>query len=1056
MAQDKDGIANRLDVTTLGRIDEFEVPTYDEEPQTKCVMRQEIARYGRRNFKVDGEYRKNQLVKFQDIHYHYIPIPEPEPTDHYQLVDIFAQPVGTNIMIAKPANSTASFIFGGKLKNTLDNTETNIDAGRLYIESYVFATNQNNRFSGQLGDYNIGGEEMYNNKLTFKSSYNNSSGDMAFGLCFIKLSYEAVPGQFVLGEYPMYVTQDGNVVYYHIDKAIMKYTRNFDMILADGSNRAVFTSTVSKYNSSDQLIGTTTIDMVPYFRTPTANHYKMYCDYPTMSVKGENLGTTVYNYVMGTYDVYVYSPFPDTYLKEDTYGGYAFKNQSYYVQQEANYLANHKRIETITVQQYSYQAVIDYQDRGLDTMISGYNYGQEGGTQYTRVNSDGACWYMVADLTVYTWHGYTSGAETDSTGRTSYGGKLVDKYKYENFEDVYFITGTPPGTGIYRRGTWIVPSNPIYDETKIEQINNAHQDVCNASAWLTFGINYSITSNTAYNFYATCGGDTYGSSYTAKKYAACTLEQWRNPVSSYSGRVEHYSVYTSSNQVNDQHSLTIPFDKYGTDMSPFVAIMAKFQKGMKQWKNGADHSTNWWDDDGTSATTRWDVQPGSSSYALANAGGNSWLKFKPFPYNDPSGSITGVANTYAIQYVENLYASNAYWWGVKLFPVDKNLTEQDKVITIDITYSPEQPKNGSIAPITILSAITITHECQGAVQPTLSVGTNAIRRNNSIVYSSAVSVTSNVNYWQVSSSTSTWLHANKSDGAVSWSVDAYTDPYPRTPRTGTITVYAIPSDASLTPVSQDITVYQPPPYLFVLTGESRTHATDNNYTAATLSIGSAVTNIYVSINSRRVALNYGTNEYRVEALDLNEPNINGLGGGMNIAVSSITREYIDTANTNTNYSLLFTCDPNSSTSSTRTQTIYIYQPAQEVGRSNCIQVTVEQEKHAPPAQTAADFLDIQWVSSNSKFYVGLRNTHTSRPIKVSTLWYYQIPSNPNDSISYINFVDQYGVTTIQPSTTYQSSLEINTSNPWQWVVKSSDIPSGAPSYVTAASVSWAD
>lgn len=1053
MAQDKNGIATRHDVTTLGRIDEFEVPTYDGEPQIKCVQRVEIAKYGRRNFKVDGEYEKNQLVKFEDIHYHYIPTPEPEP-NVYILESI--EPVavsGTNGRIGTSANSTIGYIFKGKLKNSLSEETVDIPAGKIYVENVDNLINPNSRFSYTIGDYAISGEDWYGNKLNVKSSYNNTGKDMAFGLVRVNVSYEVQPNMYLYGSCVMYVTQDGNVVYYHYKNLYLFYSDNYDKILANGSNYAYITGTV-EYCSSDSVssvYSSATQTMYPYFYNPEAEHYKIYCETNNQRVRGENLGTTAVGLTFAS--VKCYSPVPDDYIILNTYESRSVFDTSFFrVEQEANTLSMHKRVTACTYNQMSYMASIDYSDPGLDTMPSGYDYGTTGPT-YTRVNSEGACWYTLLKLSLYKWSGYTSGAQASNTSTQTIDGVLSARYRDENFEQLPYQTGD-----IHVRNRWYCYQNPQYEGT--DSINNGHQDVCNENAWLTIAPNYT-TSTTVYRFYATYNDsseyvDSSGSS--AKKYATGTLTQWRKAVYSYSGRVESYSVYFSTDQPRNQHELSIPYDKYGRNMSPFVGVMIHPQKGRKAWKNGSEGDSTWSDDDGTQ--TYDSMNPSTAMIQVSYPQGNGWLQF--IPYNDPSGTAYPTTITHPFQYVENLYSSSEKWWGLKLYPSASNLTQEAKVITLDIHYTPEVPRNTPIQSIVIQTAFTITHETQGAVMPTLSMP-SSLNFRHYLATSQTVTVSSNVTNWSCSSSTPSWLTVTKlaDNSGVNCSLTEYTNRYATSERTATAATYITNDVGSAFAYT---VVKQRPPYLFELTGgTSNITYSDDYHTGGTINIGYNATSFTLAIASRGVTtdtVNYGYTAFEVNAYDIYDGSGGPIGsdGTHTLTAGTIT---VNGSGAYTSYIVPLMCPVNTSSASEKTYTVTVWQKAQDDPTSpypRKIEVTVIQAKAPEPERQPLDFLGFQWYSSGGKYYIGLSNSNTSRPLKVTSFWYYDQNPPVGSSHTYRTYQNEAGgPITIQPGTTVSTGIEItDMSNPWTVVLSLDGLPSDAPSWVTVPGVSWAD
>ena len=1035
MAQDKNGIATRHDVTTLGRIDEFEVPTYDGEPQIKCVQRVEIAKFGRRNFKVDGEYEKNQLVKFEDIHYHYIPTPEPEP-NVYTLENI--EPVavsGTNGRIGTSANSTIGYIFKGKLKNSLSEETVDIPAGRIYVENVESLINPNSRFSYTIGDYAIPGEEWYGNRLNVRSSYNNTGKDMAFGLVRVNVSYEVQPNMYLYASCIMYVTQDGNVVYYHYKNLYLFYSDNYDKILANGSNYAYITGTV-EYCSSDSVssvYSSATQTMYPYFYND-AEHYKIYCETNNQRVRGENLGTTAAGLTFAS--VKCYPPVPDDYIVLNTYENYdVFYTSFFRVEQEPNTLSMHKRVTACTYNQMSYSAVIDSLDHGYDTMPSGYDYGTTGPT-YTRVNSEGACWYTLLNLSIYKWSGYTSGAQASNTSTQTVSGVLSARYRDENFEQLPYQTGD-----MHVRNRWYCQQNPLYDGT--DRINDAHPDVCNENAWLTIAPNYT-TSTTVYRFYATYNDSSEyaDSSSSAKKYATGTLTQWRSAVYTYSGRVESYSVYFSTDQPRNQHELSIPYDKYGRNMSPFVGVMIHPQKGRKAWKNGNEGDSTWSDDDGTQSYDS--MNPSSAMIQVSSPQGSGWLQF--IPYNDPSGTAYPTTVTHPFQYVEYIYSSSEKWWGLKLYPSASNLTQEAKVFTLDIHYTPEVPRNTPIQSIVIQTAFTVTHETQGAVMPTLSMPANLNLRHY-LATSQTVTVTSNVTNWSCSSSTPTWLTVTKGDGGITCTVTEYTNRYATSERTATAATYITNDVGSAYAYT---VVKQRPPYLFELTGgTSNITYSDDYHTGGTINIGYNQTDFTLAIASRGVTTNtstYGYTTFTVDAYDIYDGSGSPIGtdGTHTLTAGTIT---LNGTGVNTMWIVPLNCPVNTSTSNTRTYTVEVYQKAQDNpydAYPRKIEVSVVQAMAPPPELTPYDYITNagSWYSMGNNLYCFFfRNNHSSRDITID-FWYYKTDGY---NVSYYRYPSVIRVP--HGTTFYAEDVTFTSTNPCVFV----DERTGEHAYVA----SWA-
>ena len=1038
---------------TIADIEEFRTSA-DGEPLEKCVRKSEIA--GKRFLAIDGEYVRYQVVKFEDIRYVYIPKPEPEPNNNYVLEDIRANAIGgVSGMIDKPAGSTIGYIFSGKLRNTLSNEVTNITAGKIYVDSVDILINPNSRFSYSIGDYDIAGEEWYGNKLNARSSQNNSSRDMAFGLICVHLSYEVQPGQFLYTTYNMYVTQNGNVVYYRYTNLVQYYTDGYDMILADGSNYAYISATVEKYRNN--VVSEVVVEnQTPYFSNSGADHYKMYCDSPGKRVCGENLGTTAQSLTMVN-DVKCYCPVPEEYRIVGQYDpSNVFNNSTFFVYQERNRLAQQSHVVSCTMHDGCYYQIIDTLDRGYDTMVYGTDLGTTSPTRL-RVNSDGTCWYITLDIEVYSWYGYTSGAESTGGSYRSYDSVLATRIRDEKFQ---YMTSSD-GADINTRNQWICVSNQYYPYT--DDINSQHQDVSNANAWLRISPNYQEETRT-FNFYATCADSYYSDFSSPKKYAQCQLEQWRAPKYEYSGRVESYSIYYITAQTNNQHTLSIPYDKYGRNMTPQIGIMVHLQKGTRVWKNGDDRGSSWQDDDGSQI---WDSYPFAQSSARVDVsypGGSDWIEF--MPYNDPSGSVQPEPYTYELAYVENLWATSEKWWGVKLFPAQANLTEENKTITIDITYQPESPKNYPVQDIRIRTAFTITHECQGAVQPTMSLTPDHVYFQTCHATSSTLTVSSNVTNWSFSSSTPSWLTVTRpmSGDGILCTLAEYTDDSATSERTATAATYVTNEVGS----AYDYAVIkQRPPYHFKLTttGSTQITFTDSYQTGGTVTLSSADTTFTLSVATWGVTANGYT--YGFTVLPLNATDIyDGTGGpiGAGEASSHTLTAGTITLNNSGNrsyYTIPLSCPLNMSTTSTNTINVQIYQRWSDVGELSGkeLRVTVIQEKREPPPEEPKDFLSINWVpvsGSGTQFNFAAYNRHSSRPLRLTQLWYYYL----NQGGMYYSTTAINCDITIQPGTQVTiPGVTFTTENPYTPVMSLDQ--QGLPSEVIqqgakAPSVYWAD
>ena len=1042
MAQDKNGISTRYDVTTLGSITAFEEPTYDGEPQEKCVYRSEIGRWGRRNFTVDGEYEKMQLVKFEDIHYKFIPTPEPEDVSNYFLTNLAPVYItGTDGKIAKPANSDISMVFSGTVKDNLVGNETNIQAGKLVINSIVFATNPDSRFTSTIGDYAIEGLEIYDNKLTIKSSYNNNSDDMAFGLCFVDLEYEFQSGFFLSGTCVMYATQDGYVCYYSAKNVGCFYTNGYDMILANGSNEAYLQATFTKTRVGSDTSTIYTDRLAPSIREINGIHNHMYCNYARRSIQGENLGTTVETTKMWVF-AEGYSPIPDEYL--DDYSKYLLQKE-YTVYQERNVLSTFKRITGCTANTRSYSASPIAMFPEFNTVIEGTDNGIDG-THYQRVNSDGACWYLTCDIRVFSWSGYTSGAQMQNTALTSYN-VIGSELKYGlTFEDVDYSPSFY--LGMRKSSEWTCVPDSTKDEEYADDINNAHRDVYEQSAWLSIQHNYTAETQ-SYGIYVSNKKDIYTSPDLAKKYDYITLEQWGAPRYEYAGRIAQYTTYKMAEQTLNQYELDIPYDKYGSGMTPAVVIMAKLEKGRKQWKNGNDNGTAWQEDDGT---TIWDGRSPSSCYARDKGASSHW-KFLEY-----SSDTTPMQSQASLQMkpMINLYESNHYWWAVKVYPTSANTGTSKYILGVDLVYQPEQPRDKPAPPEAVVnSAVTLTHLTQYDIPPEITLGTTSIKLTHSHQTSGTVTVNSNVTYWDVSSTT--FVSTQKIDNStVGWTANAYTvttdnrpAEYATEARSATIGVWATNGDNT---VRKYVSVKQPPPYLFVLTGATGV-VTDSYLTSATITNSYATTTFTVGILSRRV--NWNGSTYVLECLNLQPEWFNGLGGGMNLAVSQIqtagTSPYI------VNY-VTFSCDMNTSTASQKTQTVTVFQEYTEQleSMSKKIVLNIVQEVHPPPEVQPIDCVNYTgWASiGNNQYQFNFQNTSTTRSIQIVTFWYYHYESGNQDPI-YNTYSGSYITIAPGASAVVSEGPTFVSSTPYFPIVKKSD-GTTYPSYVTNMTVYWAD
>lgn len=1014
MARDLDGVATRDDVLTLGPNQDYET-SHDGEPTNKCVPLFELE--GKKEYVISGTYEHDQLLRFQDIAFVYIPRPEPEPEGQsigYEIHDYNPYFVGSSEIPVTGGSTT--WYWRGHVWDTMH--------GYTFPDEYTFViTDYQWEDPNKKFDVSLSSDHT---RMTFSTTYDNTNKDQySYRLkVYVQVSD---PNNFgtVNDWFTVDISQAGLQYTYVIRNNRVVYSNGGNILLANGSNTCQIVTELTKVTikpDGTRQSGTTQTNFVlkpSYVLYDGDDVDKIIChtadtpsgNYISASDRGTTAGTEykireVYGWwTFNTTPVMTVRTFPDTFT----------------IRQEAN---KYERTEVTTA--YSNLMITsgtlgqDENDRFLITS-KGTNESYYDNTGYYHSERTVIVPDMFTAVRHYEYYvGYTAQIESG----------------------IYQSHGTASG---WTQMKYVEVPSAYNSYAKTQVVHNYNPDtgydVEMGTDWIDRQPRLLIYANShdyKHNFYV--------NAWTDSEYEANPLKA-QFQLSQYEATKvfitpEIVSAGFAKSDYPNQAVTSLPFSASGETSAAMLIVTADCRVRRYTITDGVTTPETVTQCTGRTSNTQ-------TLQVTLNPVNQQWFTIKPWDPTTVSDSETFYPENNEMLLRHYSYADHL---AIRVYPRSANTTSYNVVSKWMVMYSADSNNY-------VTQEVEITHE-RDTSAPSITVSPTAIYQQTSIASSGTITVNSSVSDWSCSSSTS-WLSAQKSNGNVSWGVTAYENASSTSERTGTITVW---SSNEFGTASATVTVKQPPRYLFQLTQYATTiQYTDDNHTGGTINLTSSETTFSLAVVSRRVTCQTDTYGYEIMNVDYWDV-YDGSGGPIaQTGEHTLTGGTISTGGSGANiyYYVPLNIPQNMSTTSTKTSTVEVFQKSTEIGYGpspNKLTITVIQAMHAPPAETALDFFDVQWVSYNSKFYVGLHNRHTSRAINVSTLWYYQIPQNPNDSYSYYNYADQAGVTiptTVQPSTTLRTSIEISTTNPWQFIYKTSDIPSGAPSYVTAASVSWA-